>query len=725
MPDFVNPETSVSFQLQWRVQADVNRGDPHADGSLTDNQSFCYDALDRLVWAGNSGSPSGGDHCGNAPSGSTTPTYQQSFSYDNLDRMTSGPSGMMSYDPNHVHAADSASSFPNQYASYDAMGNMTCRNVDTGNGHTCGSGQTGVTMTYDNEGRLASWTAPSGTTATDSFLYDNEGNRVLQRTSDSNGITDTITFDSYLETVIHNGTTTTTKYYSVGGQRVAMRIKGTLTNPLYYLVNDMQGGTSLVLTSGGGVQAVQLYAPYGAVRYSQGTVPTTYNYTGQRLDSETGLLYYGFRYYDPVTGQFVRADTVETNARGMDGYAYVGENPETLNDPTGHFIVGSGNDDGTGNTRQQQQQYDYHYATSPDLGESGLPALLDMYLYHHDVWVLVESYAQQQLHSSTRMLLAMEAIMLLHTKGLNWNANDTMRHLFLQVNALALPVAVAAAGLGVDGGEMATAEDLEQVAAESEQALAENVAEDAGGPCSFTSATLVTTEHGKQAIGTLQVGEEVLAYNPMTHKMEEEPILHVWINQDHDLVDLTLTTIVPGQHGKPSTKTSEVIHTNQKHPFFTEEKGFLPVGQITLGMHVLQADGSYGMVTGWRSVSGTSVMYNLEVAQDHTFTVGTGQWVVHNSGGGSCGGLTDGMKMSTNDALDAAQEFLGEGYKDLGNGRFVLADGRFQVRMGDSDILGWHGGGPHMNFERLEPNPARPGKMMIVDNMHIYLDDGP
>jgi RHS repeat-associated protein len=136
--------------------------------------------------------------------------------------------------------------------------------------------------------------------------------------------------------VLHNGTTT--KYYNTGSQRVAMRTGSTL----YYLLNDDLGGTSLVLTSGGGVQAVQLYAPYGAVRYSQGTIPTTYNYTGQRLDSETGLLYYGFRYYDPVVGQFVRADSVETNAGGMDGYSYVGGNPETKTDPTGHYIVGAG-----------------------------------------------------------------------------------------------------------------------------------------------------------------------------------------------------------------------------------------------------------------------------------------------------------------------------------------------------------------------------------------------
>jgi len=153
-----------------------------------------------------------------------------------------------------------------------------------------------------------------------------------------------------------------------------------------------------------------------------------------------------------------------------------------------------------------------------------------------------------------------------------------------------------------------------------------------GGPCSFTTDTAVTTDHGQQAIGTLQVGERVLAYNPKTGKLEQEPILHVWINHDHDLVDLTLTTTTTkGEHGKPATKTSEAIHTNQKHPFFTLEHGFLPVGQIKLGMHLLRADGRVGVVTGWKVVPGTKTMYNLEVAQDHTFTVGTGQWVVHNT----------------------------------------------------------------------------------------------
>lgn len=86
-------------------------------------------------------------------------------------------------------------------------------------------------------------------------------------------------------------------------------------------------------------------------------------------------------------------------------------------------------------------------------------------------------------------------------------------------------------------------------------------------------------------------------------------------------------------------------------------------------------------------------------------------------------GLKNGSKLKTNDALDAAEDFLGKGYKDTGNGRFISADGTKVVRMGDNDILGKHGGGPHMNFETMAPNPAKPGKMQVIDNMHIYLED--
>jgi RHS repeat-associated protein len=289
----------------------------------------------------------GGDECGPAPSGTTISSHHQSYSYDSLDRLTTGRDRTYSYgDPNHVHAVTAISGMANQYAAYDAMGNMTCRKTAAGTGHTCaGSNPSGATMTYDSKGQLASWTAPSGKTASDTFLYDAQGNRVLQSASSTvNGVTtvtDTLTFDGYSETTLTGGTTTTLTYYSLGGQRLAMQKN---SNPVIYLLSDLLGSTDVAIKSNGTISAVQLYWPYGAGEYSWGTMPTSYNFTGQRLDSVTGLLYFNARYYDPVSGRFVRADTVQSNASGMDPYAYVGDSPIGKTDPTGQYISGGNGD---------------------------------------------------------------------------------------------------------------------------------------------------------------------------------------------------------------------------------------------------------------------------------------------------------------------------------------------------------------------------------------------
>jgi len=304
-------------------------------GSATENEAFCYDALNRLVWAGNSGTPTGGDHCMAPPSGTTLTPYTQAYSSDALDRLSTGPAGSYSYaDANQVHAVTGLSTIPNQYAAYDAMGNMTCRNTDTSTAHTCaGSSPTGALMSYDSRGQLATWSAPSGTVGSAHYLYDLQGNRVLTNSSTASSTTDTVYFDGYTETVLSGGTTTTTKYYSANGTRIALRIGGAT---LDYLLSDPLGSNSVALNDTGQVIGLEHYSPYGTVDYSWGSMPTSFNYAGERLDSQTGLLYDNFRYYDPLSGRFVRADNVQDNSNGMDPYAYVGDNPETRNDPSGH-----------------------------------------------------------------------------------------------------------------------------------------------------------------------------------------------------------------------------------------------------------------------------------------------------------------------------------------------------------------------------------------------------
>ena len=70
-----------------------------------------------------------------------------------------------------------------------------------------------------------------------------------------------------------------TKYYFFGGQRVAMRVSG--GTPVY-LHGDHLGSASLTTDSAGGVVSQARYAPFGAVRWQSGAMPTNYTFQSQR-----------------------------------------------------------------------------------------------------------------------------------------------------------------------------------------------------------------------------------------------------------------------------------------------------------------------------------------------------------------------------------------------------------------------------------------------------------
>lgn len=82
------------------------------------------------------------------------------------------------------------------------------------------------------------------------------------------------------------------------------------------------------------------YKPWGEERFTDGTTPTDYTYTGQYSNmSDIKLMFYNARWYDPALGRFAQADTVVPDGvQGYDRYAYVNNNPIGYNDPTGHSV---------------------------------------------------------------------------------------------------------------------------------------------------------------------------------------------------------------------------------------------------------------------------------------------------------------------------------------------------------------------------------------------------
>ncbi len=200
----------------------------------------------------------------------------------------------------------------NTYA-YDANGNMTS-----------GAGRT-IAYNYDN---MPSSITKSGVTAT--FVYDYAGQRVKKTASSVTTV--------YIGKLYECTSGVCTKYLLGGSQRIASKKQGVV----YYYHTDHLGSSSIITNSSGSKVEEIYYYPYGGTRLNQGSVNVKHKYTGQEEDAETGLYYYGARYYDPILGRFISADTIvpePTNPQALNRYTYVLNNPLRYIDPTGHWGV--------------------------------------------------------------------------------------------------------------------------------------------------------------------------------------------------------------------------------------------------------------------------------------------------------------------------------------------------------------------------------------------------
>ena len=94
-------------------------------------------------------------------------------------------------------------------------------------------------------------------------------------------------------------------------------------------------GTPLELYDGGGTKTWQAQLDsYGQVRVGLGRVQDCpFRYQGQYEDTETGLYYNRFRYYDPEVGQYISQDPIRL-AGGIKQYSYV-DNPTSWLDVLG------------------------------------------------------------------------------------------------------------------------------------------------------------------------------------------------------------------------------------------------------------------------------------------------------------------------------------------------------------------------------------------------------
>ena len=112
----------------------------------------------------------------------------------------------------------------------------------------------------------------------------------------------------------------------------------TSTISIYYYHPDHLGTNTLLTDMSGNAYQLFINLPFGesmAEQSSIGYYQSPYKFNGKELDKETGLYYYGARYYDTKASVWLSVDPLAEKYPGLSPYNYCLNNPVRLVDPNG------------------------------------------------------------------------------------------------------------------------------------------------------------------------------------------------------------------------------------------------------------------------------------------------------------------------------------------------------------------------------------------------------
>lgn len=108
---------------------------------------------------------------------------------------------------------------------------------------------------------------------------------------------------------------------------------------IYFFHPDHLGSSTFLTDGSGNPYQFFINLPFGETMYEQHSYTENfvnpYKFNGKEQDIETGLYYYGARYYDPKTSIWLSVDPMAEKFPNWNPYNYTMQNPINLTDPTG------------------------------------------------------------------------------------------------------------------------------------------------------------------------------------------------------------------------------------------------------------------------------------------------------------------------------------------------------------------------------------------------------
>jgi RHS repeat-associated protein len=249
---------------------------------------------------------------------------------DNLTYSYPGSSNRLSSVADAINTTSETWDAEDGSFTYDANGNMK----------TAPAPYSVTAVTYDHQNLPLSLTS-SGTTTT--YRYNEAGQRITKRVGTANpehyildGATTLAVF-----TRDPSGNPTSWYFNVLAGDKVVGRQPNTGSRSYYH--TDLLGSTRSV-TQGTSVVESYDYEPWGLLMPGRTLgIGTKEGFTGKELDSETGLGYFGARYYMAALGRWGSADPLAEKHLEWSPYNYVLNNPLTLIDPDGRQVMANSN----------------------------------------------------------------------------------------------------------------------------------------------------------------------------------------------------------------------------------------------------------------------------------------------------------------------------------------------------------------------------------------------
>ena len=264
----------------------------------------------------------------------------RSMQYDGLDRLTGATgvwgSGSFNYDPIGNRTKKSIGLSSSNY-SYGASDNRLSGYSHDANGNLLQDDN--YMYEYDSENRLV--TVRSGASVIAEYQYDGEGRRIKKV---ANGETTYYAYGTGLNVLTELNGQGVPKYdYIYAGNRNVARVNfdenGAVQNKSFYHTDHL--GSALAMTDETTtVIWNQNYLPFGEPHGGSGNIENSRQYTGKEFEEETGLYYYGARYYHSGLGRFMSVDPAPadpTDPQSWNRYAYVLNNPYKYVDPDGEM----------------------------------------------------------------------------------------------------------------------------------------------------------------------------------------------------------------------------------------------------------------------------------------------------------------------------------------------------------------------------------------------------